>query len=278
MRVALVTLITACLLSPIATTATPPVVDAGQDVDLELGFSALLEATATDADLDPIVGYQWTVESAPVGSTHLLSTPNLATTQFDADLPGEYVVSVIAYDTFETSLPDFVTVTVYEILPPVALATSDVTEGPAPLTVNFDGSASTVDPRAGTLSYSWNFGDGQLGSGAVTSHTYSSEGTYLAKLTVADSLGQPDLDFIVITVLPPLEFVTDSPDFGMGSGGFGLPLSGPSNIPVTVEFKTNLPESAWSPLHACDLTNGAILLIDPGWTNRPASFYRVRSP
>jgi PKD repeat protein len=42
--------------------------------------------------------------------------------------------------------------------PPVAVVTSDVSSGRAPLTVHFDGSASS--DLEGAISYAWDFGDG----------------------------------------------------------------------------------------------------------------------
>ena len=200
MRTILLQLATFLVLVPTLATATPPIADAGPDLEVEVGHRINLQGSATDADHDPIIAYQWTLESAPAGSTPLIVIPGDPTTEFEADMPGEYVLSLRAADSIEVSEPDSMTVTVYEILPPVAIATADVTTGPAPLTVNFDGSASTVDPRAGTLSYSWNFGDGQLASGISASHTYNQENTYYAKLTISDNLGQPDIDFVIITV------------------------------------------------------------------------------
>jgi PKD repeat protein len=56
------------------------------------------------------------------------------------------------------------------------------------LTASFNAGASTdVD---GTLAlYSWDFGDGQTGSGVTTSHGYDQAGTYSVKLTVTDNDG-----------------------------------------------------------------------------------------
>ena len=48
------------------------------------------------------------------------------------------------------SVPDVITVTVADNLPPVAIATADKTDGPAPLTVQFDGSQS-YDPEGKPL-------------------------------------------------------------------------------------------------------------------------------
>jgi PKD repeat protein len=193
-------LLCAGLVMPTVASATPPVVDAGPDEEMLIHSSLRLQATATDADFDPIIGYQWDVESAPSGSNPVLDSPKLQSTYFSADLPGEYVVSVVAYDSFETSQPDYVTVTVYEVVPPVAIPSSDITTGPGPLIINFDGLASTVDPDAGPLTYAWTFGDGSSASGPEASHTYDASGTFNAKLTVADRFGQLDTDYIVITV------------------------------------------------------------------------------
>jgi len=42
------------------------------------------------------------------------------------------------------------------------------------------------DPDADALTFSWNFGDGNIGDGLTTSHTYSQPGDYGATLTVSD--------------------------------------------------------------------------------------------
>ncbi|HWN11018.1 MAG TPA: PKD domain-containing protein [Pyrinomonadaceae bacterium] len=54
--------------------------------------------------------------------------------------------------------------------------------------VPFDGSAS-FDPDGSIVSYSWNFGDGNIGSGAVPTNTYASTGNYAVTLTVTDNQG-----------------------------------------------------------------------------------------
>jgi hypothetical protein len=83
---------------------------------------------------------------------------------------------------------------------PLAALTANPTSGNAPLTVTFDGSASSdPDPGDSVVSYTFNFGDGSpavicpgdascTGTG-TTSHTYTSPGDYNATLTVVDSHG-----------------------------------------------------------------------------------------
>jgi len=52
----------------------------------------------------------------------------------------------------------------------------------------------------GISSRSWNFGDGNSGSGETTSHTYSPAGTYSVTLTVTDTSGQTDSSLQDLTV------------------------------------------------------------------------------
>jgi PKD repeat protein len=71
---------------------------------------------------------------------------------------------------------------------PVAAMTATPASGVAPLSVAFDGSASS-DADGGIVSYAWNFGDGATASGVTTSHSYVTPGSFVARLTVTDNLG-----------------------------------------------------------------------------------------
>lgn len=64
--------------------------------------------------------------------------------------------------------------------------------------VQFDGSAST----GGSLTYSWNFGDGGTASVSNPTHRYSSTGTYNAVLTVTNYYGSNSDTVTVKVVLP----------------------------------------------------------------------------
>ena len=46
--------------------------------------------------------------------------------------------------------------------------------------------AGSSDPDGDSLTFTWNFGDGNIGSGLTTTHTYVQDGEYSVKLTVSD--------------------------------------------------------------------------------------------
>ncbi len=72
--------------------------------------------------------------------------------------------------------------------PPRASATATPASGEPPLRVDLMAQAS--DPDGRVVSYAWDFGDGNRGEGAQTSHTYERPGRYAARVTVTDDDGQ----------------------------------------------------------------------------------------
>jgi hypothetical protein len=120
--------------------------------------------------------------------------------------------------------------------PPTAVAEASPTDTTTDAEVTFDASGSSdPDDDAGSLTYAWEFGDGDGGSGEMASHTYGSAGEYTAELSVSDgesaetdevtvSITEPKPDSVAITyrpldtdgnVLEDAE-VTDGEVFGTG--------------------------------------------------------------
>jgi len=85
---------------------------------------------------------------------------------------------------------------------PVAVATSDVWRGRAPLTVNFS-AAGSYDPDGTVISYEWDFGDGSVASGETVSHTFTQRGIYITELKVTDDQGLTSTAQIEIRVFRP---------------------------------------------------------------------------
>jgi glucose/arabinose dehydrogenase len=86
--------------------------------------------------------------------------------------------------------------------PPTAAIKTDVTSGPLPLTVQFDGRPSS-DVEGGTLTYAWDLdGDGDFDDAATATatKTYDTKGTVTARLRVVD--GQGAADTAEVTIKP----------------------------------------------------------------------------
>ncbi|MDG4821740.1 ThuA domain-containing protein [Asanoa sp. WMMD1127] len=82
--------------------------------------------------------------------------------------------------------------------PVVQTPGANPTSGTAPLQVSFTGSAS--DPDGDALTYRWDFGDGGTATTANAAHTYTTAGSYTARLTVTDARGASASGQVVITV------------------------------------------------------------------------------
>ena len=89
-------------------------------------------------------------------------------------------------------------VTVSASLPALRADAGGPYSGTVGAPVTFDGRGSTGD----IVSYTWDFGDGTTGSGAVVQHAYSAPGTYTVRLTVRDRYGRTDSDTATATVRP----------------------------------------------------------------------------
>src|SRR5215210_7680992 len=100
--------------------------------------------------------------------------------------------------------------------PPIARATANPTNGPTPLTVNFDATGSS-DPEGDALCYAWDLdGEGAYDDSTAVkpSYTYTTAGDYQVGLRVTDSKGASDTLDRPLTITagnPPPSAAIDSP-------------------------------------------------------------------
>jgi PKD repeat protein len=86
---------------------------------------------------------------------------------------------------------------------PIANFIFNPASGTVPVNVLFDASTST-SPNGPILSYAWDFGDGNTGTGMTPSHVYAFAGTFLVNLTVTDSAGKSAVKLSQIVIVAPI--------------------------------------------------------------------------
>lgn len=88
---------------------------------------------------------------------------------------------------------------------------ADVEEGCAPLTVQFSDTSKSAYP---ITNWSWNFGDGNTGSGISPTHTYATPGIYDVQLIIVNSQGCSDtlnkVEYISAGTKPTANFIADT--------------------------------------------------------------------
>ena len=107
--------------------------------------------------------------------------------------------------------------------PPTAVANADPTSGPAPLTVDFDGTDSS-DPEGAALEYAWDLdGDGAYDNSTSPTPTrvYNSQASVTVRLRVTDPADLTDTDTVQISVantppVPAIQTPTNGTKAGAG--------------------------------------------------------------
>ncbi|MCK5827221.1 PKD domain-containing protein, partial [Candidatus Bipolaricaulota bacterium] len=100
--------------------------------------------------------------------------------------PGTYSVELSIRDNRRATSEATVTIEVVEFnKPPSAKMTLTPLSGEAPLLVTFNAAEST-DADGKIEEWTWDFGDGEQGSGSLVFHRYMDAGTYTVRLTVSD--------------------------------------------------------------------------------------------
>lgn len=176
---------------PVAVASADPT---GGDVPLSVSFSS---AGTLDPD-GTIAAFLWdfgdgevSTESDPT-HTYTVGGPHVATlTVTDGD--GKQTTQELLVNALEPNLP------------PVAVASSDITSGPAPLAVIFSADG-TYDPDGFVGNLQWSFSDGGTYYGSNAYHTFYQEGTHQATVTAFDGRGGSTISTpVIVTVTPAPE-------------------------------------------------------------------------
>ncbi|WP_131106019.1 PKD domain-containing protein [Ornithinimicrobium sufpigmenti] len=159
----------------------------------EDGLGVTFDASASSDPDGTIASYVWNFGDGTFGSG---VSPSHTYTE-----AGTYTVSLTVTDNDGDS--DEVSHDVTVVAPPpnaapVAAFTVDQTH----LLVAVDASDSS-DEDGDIVSYNWDFGDGNTGSGLTVNHTYAAAGDYRITLTVTDDDGVNDTTTQDVTVVAP---------------------------------------------------------------------------
>ena len=187
--------VTVTVTPPTAPNSPPVAVDdqliAEQDTPLGFLTSVLLDSNDYDPDGDPF-GFYW--HSNPAHGNLADCFPLCTYTPAPGYFGPDSFVYTIQDSQLAESLPATVTITVRARLEP-SFATSC-----SGLNCTFDASASVAPADA---SYTWSFGDGTGGTGAVATHRYSSGGTYTVTLDLAHVTGSEASTSATVDVVDP---------------------------------------------------------------------------
>jgi PKD repeat protein len=158
------------------------------------------DATRSNDPDGVVSSYAWDFGDGSTGSGR--------TTTHDFPASGNYVVSLVVTDndggTSENDSTATIVVNANE--PPVAaIHLSPDAPQPSPSTITFD-AVNSNDPDGTIVSYDWDFGDNQSGTGRVASHTYQNPGIapliYTVTLTVTDDSNFSATANQDVTILP----------------------------------------------------------------------------
>jgi PKD repeat protein len=186
------------------------------DTPLTVNFTA----TASDSD-GTIASYEWDYDA---DGTYDQNTGATSTSSYTYASAATYNARVRVTDDDGATTTDITTITASAPVNQSPTVTLDAfpTSGTAPLTVDFNATASDSD---GTIvSYEWDYdGDGtydqNTGTTFTTSYSYTTAGTYNTKVRVIDDNGATSLDNITISVStqinqPPTVSLSAAPTSG----------------------------------------------------------------
>ncbi|MCW4034587.1 MAG: PKD domain-containing protein, partial [Candidatus Bathyarchaeota archaeon] len=173
-----------------------PVANAGPDRTVVSGVKINFDGSVCTASAgSEIVTYQWDFENDGLFDAQGIQT------SYTFPQQGTYVLALKVTDNFGRTSTDLCFI--YVNSPPVALFSFSPTEPEVRDMISFtDGS---MDPDGTVTAWYWQFGDGGSSNERHPTHQYSTNGTYLVRLTVTDDDGAQDTMEFSVTVTSTYE-------------------------------------------------------------------------
>ena len=193
-----------------------PTASAGPDQSIHAGQTVTLDGSASsddNTDTQNLI-FSWTLVSKPDGSAVTLADAGTVTPHFAADVPGDYVASLVVTDADGQS-SDANTVVVSS-LNAAPVADAGVDKGTfVGQSIVLDGSGS-FDPDSDLLEFSWTLTAPDGNAAALSAETTvfpnftpTVAGTYTATLTVNDPFSGSSVDTVVISAITTDQFAAD---------------------------------------------------------------------
>jgi PKD repeat protein len=191
---------------------------------------------------------------------------------------GTYSVTLTAFGpggSNTVTFPNYITATNVPPPAPVADFVADVTQGLAPLTVNFTNLSSNA------TDFVWDFGDGNSSPTTNSANTYLNAGLYTVMLTAVGPGGTNAitlLNYITVTNVPPPELVvmpahlTFGPVFTGALAHASFVISNAGGAPLTGTAQLALDPFAWLDVSSNATPNLAFVIPAQGSTNLPVRF------
>ncbi|HYY92715.1 MAG TPA: PKD domain-containing protein, partial [Candidatus Dormibacteraeota bacterium] len=171
---------------------------------LSITVSSKLTASASASSAQTDVGITENFDAATsggVGSPNCNwsfgdgSTDNVCSTSHTYSSAGTFTATVTVTDALGVTATSSIVVIINDT--PVVDFGSTPTSAFTGHSVNF---TATITGGTGPFTFGWDFGDGKVGQGNPTSHTYTVDGTFTVTLTITDSAGSTSTQSHSLTV------------------------------------------------------------------------------
>jgi PKD repeat protein len=193
----------------------PPLADANGPYTGTVGANITFDGSGSSDPDGIIVAYDWDFGDGNTGSGVM------PTHTYSAD--GNFTVTLTVTDDAGDTGSATSTASIGSVNQPPVSDPNGPYSGTVGVAIAFDGSSSN-DPDGTIADYSWDFGDGTTGSGAMPTHAYTTDGDFTVTLTVTDDTGDTGIATTTVSIgggnLPPV-----SDPNGPYSGTVGVPVA-----------------------------------------------------